>query len=131
MSAYIMEAIFFMTPFPLIKWSWTPTDAEPIHVYHSKLWEDKAKEFVYEIFNWVMVPIHVSIFGHLPPRISDNILANVSNVADWCIEAYFLYIRVFGSSVPPYAMPLFFPDKLVCCEIARKAVLGGISKELK
>jgi hypothetical protein len=32
--------------------------------------------------------------------------------------------------IPPYALPLFVPDKLVCREIARKIVLGGISKEL-
>jgi hypothetical protein len=81
-SAYIMDAICFMTPFPLMSWSWTPTNAKPIHVYHSKLWEDKAKEFVYDIFNMVMVPMHVSIFGHPPPRISDNITANLSSVAD-------------------------------------------------
>jgi hypothetical protein len=120
-----------MTPFPLMSWSWTPTNAYPIHVYHSKLWEDKAKEFVYEIFNWVMVPMHVSIFGHLPPRISDNITANLSSVADWYIEAKFSYIRVFGTSVPPYALPLFLPNKLVCREIAKQTVLSGISKELK
>jgi hypothetical protein len=42
-----------------------------------------------------------------------------------------LYIRVFGTSLPPYALPLFLPDKLVCREITKKTVLGGISKELK
>jgi hypothetical protein len=63
MSAYIMDAICFMMPFPLMRWSWTPSSTEPIHVYHLKLWEDKAKEFIYEIFNWVMVPLHVAIFG--------------------------------------------------------------------
>jgi hypothetical protein len=131
MSAYIMDAICFMTPFPLMSWSWTPSDAEPIHVYHSKLWEDKAKDFIYEIFNWVMVPMHVAIFGHPPPRISDNITANLSNVADWYIEAEYSYIRVFGTSVPPHVLSLFLPDKLICREIARQAVLGGISKELK
>jgi hypothetical protein len=51
MSAYIMDAICFMTPFPLMNWSCAPSNTDPIHVYHSKLWEDKAKEFIYEIFN--------------------------------------------------------------------------------
>jgi hypothetical protein len=37
----------------------------------------------------------------------------------------------FGTFVPPYALSLFLLDKLVCREIARKNVLGGISKELK
>jgi hypothetical protein len=131
MSAYIMDVVCFMTPFPLMSWSWTPSEAEPIHVYHSKLWEDKATEFIYEIFNWVMVPMHVSIFGNPPPRISDSIATNLSNVADWYVEAEFSYIRVFGTSVPPYALPLFIPDRLVCHEIARQTVIGGISKELK
>jgi hypothetical protein len=73
MSAYLMDAVCSMTPFPLMNWSWAPSDAEPVHVYHSKLWEDKASDFVYEIFNWVMVPMHVAIFGNPPPRISDSI----------------------------------------------------------
>jgi hypothetical protein len=39
MSTYIMDAICFTTPFPLMNWSWNPTCTEPIHEYHSKLWE--------------------------------------------------------------------------------------------
>ena len=34
MSSYIMDAIYFMMPFPLMSWSWTPDSAEPIHIYH-------------------------------------------------------------------------------------------------
>jgi hypothetical protein len=78
-----------------------------------------------------MVPVHVAIFSQPPPRISDNIKAKLSSVADWYIEAKFSYIRVFGTSVPPYALPLFFPDKLLCLKIARQTDLDGISKELK
>jgi hypothetical protein len=78
-----------------------------------------------------MVPMHVYIFGNPPLRISDSITINLSNVADWYVEAKFSYIRVFGTSVPPYALPLFIPDRMVCHEIARQTVIGGISKELK
>jgi hypothetical protein len=42
MSAYIMDVVCFITPFPLMIWSWNPSKAEPIHFYHSKIWEDKA-----------------------------------------------------------------------------------------
>jgi hypothetical protein len=49
MSAYIMDAVFFLAPFPLMIWSWNPAEDEPIHVYHEKLWENKAENFVYEI----------------------------------------------------------------------------------
>jgi hypothetical protein len=131
MSAYIMDDICFMTPFPLMKWSWAPSNTEPIHVYHSKLWEDKANEFIYEIFNWVMVPLHVAIFGQPPPKISDSVATNLSSVVEWYLEVEFSYIRVFGTYIPPYALPLFFPDKLLCREITRQTVLDGISKELK
>jgi hypothetical protein len=47
MSSYIMDTIYFIMPFPLMGWRWTPDSDEPIHVYHSKLWEDKEKYFFY------------------------------------------------------------------------------------
>jgi hypothetical protein len=79
MSAYIMDAIYFMTPFPLMNWSWTSSIAEPIHFYDSKLWEEKSKDFVYEICHNVVVPVHIALYGHPPPRISDKIMGNLGN----------------------------------------------------
>ena len=78
-----------------------------------------------------MVPLHIAIFGHSLPRISDNIATNLSGIADWYVEVEFLYFRVFGDSVPPLALPLFIPDKMACREVARQMVIGGVSKELK
>jgi hypothetical protein len=80
MSSYIMDTICFMTPFSSMDWSWTPDSAEPIHIYHSKLWEDKANDFFYEICNWVAVSMHIAIFGHSPPRISNTVVANLDKV---------------------------------------------------
>jgi hypothetical protein len=100
MSAYIMDVVCFMTPFPLMGWNWTPTSVDPIHVYHSKLWEDKLRDFFYEICNRVVVPMHTAIYGFPPPRISNKIVANLGKIADWYIEEHFSYIRVFGCSVP-------------------------------
>jgi hypothetical protein len=71
-----------MTPFPLMNWAWSPTHEKTVHEYHDKLWENNANEFVYEIFNWVMVPLHIAIFGLSPPRISDSIAANLSRITD-------------------------------------------------
>jgi hypothetical protein len=90
-----------------------------------------VEHFLYEIFNWVMVPLHVTIFCHPQPRISDNIVTNLSSIADWYVEAIFSYLRVFGASVPPHAFPLFISDKLACREVTRKTIIGGVSKELK
>ena len=74
------------------------------------------------------MPLHIAIFGHPPPRISNNVATNLSGIADWYVEAEFSYFRVFGAAVPPLALPLFIPDKLACHEIARQIVIGGVSK---
>jgi hypothetical protein len=131
MSAYIMDVVYFRMPFPLMSWRWTPSNTKPIHVYHSKLYEYKAADLIYKIYNWVMVSMHVIIFDNPPPKISDSIAANLSSVADWYVEAEFSYIRVFSASIPPYSLPLFILDRLVCCKIARQTVISGIRKELK
>ena len=66
-----------------------------------------------------MVPLHIAIFGHPPPWISDIIVTNLRSIVDWYVEAEFSYLKVFGASVPPHALPLFIPDKLACREVAR------------
>jgi hypothetical protein len=131
MSVYIMDAICSMTPFPLMSWGWTPVEDKSIHVDHEKLWENKAESFTYEIFNWVMVPLHIAIFGHPPPHISDSIATSLNSIDDWYMEADFSYFKVFGASVPPHALPLFIPDNLACHEVTWQMVIGGVSKELK
>jgi hypothetical protein len=126
-----MDVICFMTLFPLMNWSWTPTSVEPIHFYHSKLWEENAKDFFYEICHNVVVHVYIAIYGHLPPMISEKIMGNLGTLVDWFIEEKFSYIRVFGCYVPPHALPQFLPDRMVCREVAYQTVAGGINKELK
>jgi hypothetical protein len=75
--------------------------------------------------------MHIAIYGHPPPRISIKIVTNLGKITDWYIEDHFSYIRVFGCSVPPHALPQFLQDRLVCREVAHQNVLGGISKEIK
>jgi hypothetical protein len=97
-----------------MRWNWTPINVETIHFYHSKLWEDKEKYFFYEICNHVVVPMHISLYGFPPPRILDNIMTNLGKIANWYIEEHFSYIRVFGCSVHPHALPKFLPNRMVC-----------------
>ena len=118
MSAYVMDNICFMTPFPLMNWSWTSTSTNPIHFYHSKLWEEKAKDFFYEICHNVVIHVHIAVYGHPPSRISDRIMGNLGKLEYWFIEENVSYIRVFGFLVPPHALPIFLPDQLVCGEVA-------------
>jgi hypothetical protein len=131
MSAYIMDAICFRTPFPLMSWSWNPSCTEPIHKYHSTLWEDHAKDSFYEICHFVIIPLHKILFGLEPPRISQAIIENLKTVADWFIEEHFSYVRVFGCAIPPHALPKILPDRLICREVAYQLVNGGIGTELK
>jgi hypothetical protein len=131
MSAYIIDAICFRTPFPLMNWNWDPSCAEPVHKYHSALWEDNAKDNFYEICHYVIIPLHRMFFGCEPPRISHTVMENIKTVADWFIEEHFSYVRVFGCAIPPHALPKILPDRLICREIAYQLVNGGIGIELK
>jgi hypothetical protein len=75
--------------------------------------------------------MHKLFFGCEPPRISDAVIESLKSVADWFIEEIFSYIRVYGCSIPPHALPKFLPDRLVCREVAHQIAKGGIGLELK
>jgi hypothetical protein len=94
----------FYDTFPLMNWSWTPASADPIHFYHSKIWEEKSKDLFYEIYHNVVIHVHIALYGH-PPQILDRIMGNLGKLADRFIEENFSYIKVFGFSVPPHAIP--------------------------
>jgi hypothetical protein len=131
MSAYIMDVICYMTPFPLMNWSWNPDCIEPIHDYHSKLWKENVKEFFYEVCHYVVIHVHKILDGCAPPRISKKIVENLKAIADWFIEENFSYVRVFRCSIPPHALLKFLPDRLVGREVAYQIVTGGIGTKLK
>jgi hypothetical protein len=131
MSAYIMDAICYVTPFPLMNWSWNISCPEPIHKYHSTLWEENAKDAFYEVCHFIIIPMHRIFFGCEPPRIYDAITKNLKAVADWFIEENFSYISVCGCSIPPHALPKFLLDRLVCREVAHQLVKGSVGLELK
>jgi hypothetical protein len=79
--AYIMDTIYFMTPFPLMNWRWTLASVDPIRFYHSKLWEEKTKDLFYEIFHNIVIPVHIALYGHPRPRILDRIMGNLGKLA--------------------------------------------------
>jgi hypothetical protein len=58
-------------------------------------------------------------------------MGNLGTIADWCIEQNFSYISVFDCFISSHALPKFFPDRLVCREVAYQIVAGGIAKDLK
>jgi hypothetical protein len=117
MSAYVMDDICFMTPFPLMNWSLTLASYEPIHFYHSKLWEENTKYLFYEICHNIVVHVHIAIYGHPSPHILERIMGNLVNIAGWFIEENLSYIIVCGCLVYPNALPQCLPDRLECTEV--------------
>jgi hypothetical protein len=130
MFIYIMDAICFRTPSSLMNCSWTPTVTEPIHFYHSKLWEENENDSFYELCHNVVIPIHEIIYGQ-PPKILEQIIGNIGAIVDWYVDKSFSYIRVFGFFTFPHALPIFLPERLVCREVAYHILSTCITKELK
>jgi hypothetical protein len=65
------------------------------------------------------------------PCISNTVIENLKEIADWFIDENFSYIRVYGCSIPPHALPKFLPDILVCREVSHQIVKGSMGLELK
>ena len=114
-----------------MNWSWNSTYPEPIHEYHSKIWEENAKDSFYEIFYFVVIPLHQMIYDYAPPRISELVIGSLRVIVDWFIEKNLSYNRVFRCLITPHALPKFLPDRLVCREVAYQIVIGGIEIKLK
>jgi hypothetical protein len=114
-----------------MNWSWNITCPEPIHEYHSALWEENTKDAFYEICHFVIIPMHKIFYGCEPPRIPEEVLENIKVITDWFVEENFSYIRVYGCSIPPHALPKFLRDRLVLREVSYQIVKGGIGIELK
>jgi hypothetical protein len=131
MSAYIMDATFFVTPFPLMNLIWNIACPEPIHECHSVVWEENAKNSFFEICHFIVIPMHKMFYGFEPPCIYETVLENLKAIANWFIDENFSYIRVYGCSIPPHALPKFLSDRLVCREVVHKIVKGSIGIELK
>jgi len=130
-STYIMDSICYKTPFHLMNWRWTPKNVEPIHIYHSKLWKENAKDHFYEIFHNVIILIHETLYGNPPPRISKKIMENLGTIEDRYIEEIFSYIRVYGCFTSLHALPKLFPYRMICKEVAYQIVSMDITNELK
>jgi len=83
-----MDGICVITPFSLMDWSWNPNSVKPIDIYDLKLWEEKEKDFFYDMCNWLVVSMHMVIYRYPPPRISDKIVTNLGRIVDGYIEEH-------------------------------------------
>ena len=58
LSAYVMDAICYISKFPLMGWKWTTQDPLPIHIYHKELWDSKFTLYFYNICHGIMLPLY-------------------------------------------------------------------------
>ena len=68
--SYVMDAICFVSKFPLMGQKWTIQNPLPIQVYHKELWDSKFTPYFYKIYHGVMLPIHKMLYNTNAPRFS-------------------------------------------------------------
>lgn len=130
--SYVMDAICYVSKFPLMGWKWMTQDPSPIHIYHKELWDSKFTSYFYKIFRGVMLPLYKILYDKDPLRCSPNADVEILPVARWFREELFTNVRVFGSTASPHILPLYVPDKLMAREISYQTCEeGGLTKDLK
>jgi len=76
MSSYLVDSICAVTPFPLLPWSWSPSE-EPIHLYYCKIWAINCKNHFYDICNFFMIPLHLILKNLLALRFSEEAINSI------------------------------------------------------
>ena len=130
-SAYIMDAIYFYTKFPIMGWKWTLQDPYPIHLNHKQISESHYIPHFYKICHGVILPLHQFIFNKKAPMFSKEVATDLLVVGKYFVEEWFTYIRVFGSTMNPHVLPLYVFGKLLAREISHQIVGKGLTKTLK
>ncbi len=129
LSAYIMDAICYVSKFPVMGWKCMTKDPLPIHVYHKELWDSQFTPYFYQICHGIMFPLYKMLYDKYPPRCSPEAEVDILTVARWFEEELFTYVKVFGSSATPHVLPLYIPDKLLAREIAYQTCgEGGLTE---
>ena len=72
MSAYVLDAIYFGSKFPLMGWKWTAQNPLPIQIYHKDMWESNFAPHFFKIGHGVMLPIHKRIYNRYAPRFTQE-----------------------------------------------------------
>lgn len=108
-----MDAICFVSNFPIMGWKWIVQNPLPIQVYYKELWESNFIPQFYKNCHGVMLPIHRMLYNGDALRFSLEAEIDILPVGRWFAEELFRYIRVFLSIFSPHVLPLYVPDKLM------------------
>jgi hypothetical protein len=79
MSTYLIDVVFVSNRFPSFNWAWSP-DQIPIHVYCFQLWKVICKEYLCDICDYFLAPLHKAIFDFHPHRISPGAIKSIQGI---------------------------------------------------
>lgn len=129
MEAYLIDAIYAKTPFPLLNWGYAHTQ-QHIHVYYSNIWVVNCQEFIYEICDHFMVPLNIFLHGELPLRFIEMARDKLKDLLDWFIDEQFSYIIFYVYEENPHFLPKYILEILLLRETTYQIVVTGIAKNL-
>ncbi len=80
-SDYVMDAICFVSDFPIMGWKWTVQIPVPIQIYHKVLWESNFIPHFFKICHLFMLPIYKILYNRDAPRFSLEAEVDILTVA--------------------------------------------------
>lgn len=116
--------------FPSLWWKWEPSLLS-VHVYCKMLWEEKYKQHCELICNGLFSTLYQVLFGEEAPCLSLEGQKIVKKYGDWYMTPDEVYIRIVGSTKPPYWLPHLVPDTLLPQEIAYQTYVNGVVSSLQ
>jgi hypothetical protein len=85
MFSYLIDAVFGVTPFPLMSWNLSVSQ-DPIHIYCSKLWAINCKNYFYEICDNFMISLYNMFKNQTTPRFSQESLNSIKEIGHWFVD---------------------------------------------
>ena len=129
MSTHLMDIMCANLEFPSLEWKWEPSFPS-LHVYCKMLWENNYKEDYDQICNESFPTLYEALFEEETPCLSLDRQAIVKDLGDWYMTPAGVYIRILGSTKPPYWLPHFVPNSLFLQEIAYQTFISGVAASL-
>jgi len=78
-----MDAICYVSKFPLMGWKWKTQDPLPIHIYHKELWDSNFTPYFYKICHGIMLPLYKILYDKDAPIFSLEAEVDILPVVRW------------------------------------------------
>ena len=91
MSAYLLDMTLAKIDFLVLRLNWADS-TRPIQELFSMLWADNYIPHFYKICDKIIPGVHLVLFGHVPPRISQEATCTIKRLGHWYLEDFFTII---------------------------------------